>query len=647
MSNPERLAVQLTDVSKNYMVYAKPKYWLADFMGLARFLKENKHYRSFWALRDINLEIPEGERVAIIGRNGAGKSTLLRIISGNIAATTGSVKVSGRSEALLELGTGFNPQFTGRENIFTALAYKGVTGKAAEEKFWEIVDFSELDEFIDQPVNTYSSGMYLRLAFAVATAIIPEIFIIDEILGAGDMYFQGKCLARMQELTSGPGVTVFFVSHDMNAAKRLCDIFVWIDRGRIAAMGPSDEVAALYEDSIRKQQEVKLRARNLRLQKKTISALQHAGEEGFHLFGRFVLETDNAKANGPEIFSVRLFVRDKLQEEICVGDSMDDNFSAYPSFIISDPAEGTWSAAKKINNRFCRSVMPGRNGIDGASFTLFLPADNFTAEDYRMKIEVAYRDCSPYPCHIELHAGIAGLKRVHTIQRADDKELKIDRFIIPQWIYMLPLDKQLSDLEKKSLSTLEKPSDIDKTDRVDSVTFENRFRGEEKKEINLKIRREQKYGSQQVVIYNVQFLDEHGVEKNIFNHGYPLCIELTYHANDKSLIGKPMIWVNTFIKSDNVVASVMISSIYNHTFSIKKSEKLRMIMDPLLFCNGLYKLTTGLFSSLDLEGYNPHFTESADLLDMHRLSYEFIVEGTPNVENGIFRNPARWESTAV
>jgi lipopolysaccharide transport system ATP-binding protein len=639
MSKTQRLAVQLTDVSKNYIVYAKPKYWLADFMGFAHFLKENKHYRSFWALRDINLEIPGGERVAVIGRNGAGKSTLLRIISGNIATTTGIVKVSGRSEALLELGTGFNPQFTGRENIFTALAYKGVTGKAAEEKFWEIVDFSELDEFIDQPVNTYSSGMYLRLAFALSTAIIPEILIIDEILSAGDMYFQGKCLARMQELTSGPGVTVLFVSHDMNAAKRLCDTFVWIERGRIAAMGPSDEVVALYEDSIRKQQEVKLRARNLRLQKKTISALQHAGEEGFHLFGRFVLETDAPKATGPDIFSIRLFVRDKLHEEILVGDSMDDNFTAYPSFVISDPAEGTWSAAKKINNRFCRSVMPGRNGTDGASFALFLPADNFTAEDYHMKIEVVYRDCSPYPCHIELHAGVAGLKRIHTFEHSDDYNIKIEKFLVPRWVYAIPKKMDEHNNEQKSI---EDKMNIYEENASDSPT--EVFKGEnltsliERNEDTIK-----RFGTHQVIIEKIQFINERGEESCILQHGKAFSIVLSYKTCDLSLIGSTMGWSMSFLRPDGVNTIQMISLIQGKKFEIKHKGKLSMNFDNLLLNSGIYKINTAIFSDLDLNGPNTPFTESKNMYDVLRGLYEVAVNGTTLLESGLVRHPVKWD----
>jgi lipopolysaccharide transport system ATP-binding protein len=170
------LAVRLKDISKSYVVYADPKYWLADFVGFGRLLKEEKHYRSLWALRDINLEIPKGGKFALIGRNGAGKSTLLRIISENIAPTTGTVQVSGRCEALMQLGTGFTPDFTGRENVHRALAYMGFTGGRAEEKFLDIVDFSEACSTSSRGFGsrsmptTSTASMIRRRAKAAATA---------------------------------------------------------------------------------------------------------------------------------------------------------------------------------------------------------------------------------------------------------------------------------------------------------------------------------------------------------------------------------------------------------------------------------------------------------------------------------------------
>ncbi|MGH7062179.1 MAG: ABC transporter ATP-binding protein, partial [Stellaceae bacterium] len=197
--------------------YRHPRYRVLEAFGLPL---PKKAYDEFWALRGISLEVPRGESLAIIGQNGAGKSTLLNVICGGLKPSSGTVAVRGQIQALMDLGTGFHPEFTGRQNIYSALAYQGITGGQADEHFEEIVDFSELADFIDQPIKTYSSGMYARLAFSAATTIVPDILIIDEILGAGDAYFAAKCADRMRRLTKEVGATVLFVSHDMSSVQR-------------------------------------------------------------------------------------------------------------------------------------------------------------------------------------------------------------------------------------------------------------------------------------------------------------------------------------------------------------------------------------------------------------------------------------------
>lgn len=625
MSKSSEIAVRLTNVSKNYMVYTKPHHWLLDFMGLGRLLQEGNHYRSFWALRDINLEIPVGGKYALIGRNGAGKSTLLRIISDNIAPTEGKVEVNGHVEALLQLGTGFNPEFSGRENIFNSLAYMGVTGTRAEEKFWDIVDFSELDEFIEQPVKTYSSGMYLRLAFSVATAIAPQILIIDEILGAGDMYFQTKCLGRMQELTSGPGTTVIFVSHSLEAAQRLCDTFVWIDRGRIISVGPSAEVRAAYEDSIRKQQEVRMRARNLRLRRRTLSALQAAAENGVHLLGRFVLVADDeGNATGPYINAIRLYTRGALAEEIRVGDAMDDQVSRYPSFVISDPTESTWGVPQWRGDRFTRIVQAGRNGIDGAKFALFLAHDDFAADDFNLELEIVFQDSSIVPCHLELNAGLAGLKHLLSLENAGNNAWKTIRTIIPKWIYALP------GSEKNEFpSQISKPGEESSNNGESTTTMTERP--------------EQRFGTRQVLIDRVQFLNEQGQESYIFQHGRPMSIVLSYHTKDPSVVGNDLIWTIAFQRVDGIDVTNMVSSAQGQVFKVSFEGKLKVSFDTLLLCNGIYRFSTGLFSKMDLQGYNPHFTTSSLLYDLSARAHEIVVEGGYPAENWIFRHPVRWE----
>ncbi|MBI2354862.1 MAG: ABC transporter ATP-binding protein [Deltaproteobacteria bacterium] len=199
----------------------------------------------FWALKDVSFEVKQGDRIGIIGRNGAGKSTLLKILSRITEPTTGSVRIKGRVASLLEVGTGFHPELTGRENIYLNGAILGMSRAEIRKKFDEIVDFAEIEKFLDTPVKRYSSGMYVRLAFAVAAHLEPEILVVDEVLAVGDAKFQKKCLAKM-EAVGKEGRTVLFVSHNMAAIQSLCPRACLLESGRLIQIGASDEVVSAY-----------------------------------------------------------------------------------------------------------------------------------------------------------------------------------------------------------------------------------------------------------------------------------------------------------------------------------------------------------------------------------------------------------------
>lgn len=199
----------------------------------------------FWALQDVSFEVKQGDRIGIIGRNGAGKSTLLKILSRITEPTTGSIRIKGRVASLLEVGTGFHPELTGRENIFLNGAVLGMQREEIRRKFDEIVDFAEIEKFLDTPVKRYSSGMYVRLAFAVAAYLEPEILIVDEVLSVGDAQFQKKCLGKMEEV-GGEGRTVLFVSHNMAVMQSLCPRACLLEDGKFVQMGPSAEVVSAY-----------------------------------------------------------------------------------------------------------------------------------------------------------------------------------------------------------------------------------------------------------------------------------------------------------------------------------------------------------------------------------------------------------------
>lgn len=237
----DNIAISLTNISKVFKRYQRP----AD--RLKEILFPGKSYvKEFWALRDISLEIPRGETWGIVGRNGAGKSTLLKIITGTLQPTSGTVQVNGRISALLELGSGFNPEFTGRQNIFFNGRLLGLSQLEIEQRFEDIVAFADIGDFLEQPVKTYSSGMRARLAFAVASSVEPDVLIVDEVLAVGDAAFQRKCFSRMERIREN-GCTVLFVSHSAGSVVELCDHGVLIDNSEKILVDDAKTVITQYQ----------------------------------------------------------------------------------------------------------------------------------------------------------------------------------------------------------------------------------------------------------------------------------------------------------------------------------------------------------------------------------------------------------------
>jgi lipopolysaccharide transport system ATP-binding protein len=239
-------AISVRGVGKRYDLYARNIDKLRHLATLGR-----KHYGApFWALRDVSFDVPRGEAVGIVGRNGSGKSTLMQIIAGTLAPTEGEVRIRGRVSALLELGSGFNPQFTGRENVYLAGSILGLSKREMDERFDSIAAFADIGDFLDRPVELYSSGMHARLAFSVAVCTLPDILIVDEILSVGDAGFQQKCVARMRKMLDG-GLTLLFVSHSADMVKTICSRGVFLRAGRAEFAGPAGEAVDRYMHSLR------------------------------------------------------------------------------------------------------------------------------------------------------------------------------------------------------------------------------------------------------------------------------------------------------------------------------------------------------------------------------------------------------------
>jgi ABC-type polysaccharide/polyol phosphate transport system ATPase subunit len=347
----ERGVIQLANVGKMYKIFSSRLDHFLVALGLSRLMPWREiRPHEFWALRNIDFELKAGRRLGIIGRNGAGKSTLLKLITGNLAPSEGVVTVEGQVQALLEAGSGFHPEFTGYENVNAALTYQGLSRAEIARATEDIADFTELGDFLKQPYKTYSTGMMARLVFAVATAVKPNILIIDEILGAGDAYFFAKSLDRMKKLVLESGASVLLVSHSVGHILQFCDEAIWIERGRIMKRGRSVEVVNAYEGFIRTLDERRLRGKNIKLRSKTVPSflLDNYGDTI-----SFTFSAEGAAGASADISDVQLLRNGQVEDEVKVG-GVQDSTTAFSAFILLDNSQ--WSEPTASGDEHFRSL---------------------------------------------------------------------------------------------------------------------------------------------------------------------------------------------------------------------------------------------------------------------------------------------------
>lgn len=334
------------------------------FQGRA--IIQGDEVEEFWALKDINFEIKQGDRVGIIGRNGAGKSTLLKILSRITEPTSGRISIHGRVASLLEVGTGFHPELTGRENIYLNGAILGMSKKEIKQKFDEIVDFAEVEKFLDTPVKRYSSGMYVRLAFAVAAHLEPEILIVDEVLAVGDIEFQKKCLGKMEQVSS-QGRTIIFVSHNLNAISKLCNKGLLLRNGELIFSGSE-------EDSIKKY-------------------IKIGDDYTVNNFDNENIKISNIKIilTNPETIEIEFHAISKIDTIECyfAFDLSDDGLETFAQAITEDLGKKQVACDKPVNFKFkigLPKIIPGNY-----SFSMWIGRNNYesvmpTTEIGRFKI---------------------------------------------------------------------------------------------------------------------------------------------------------------------------------------------------------------------------------------------------------------------
>lgn len=328
--------------------------------------KETKGKSDFvYSLKDVNFDIKQGDAVGIIGRNGAGKSTLLKVLSRVTTPTSGKINIKGRVASLLEVGTGFHPELTGRENIYLNGAILGMRKKEIDRKFDEIVDFSGVERYIDTPVKRYSSGMYVRLAFAVAAHLESEILIVDEVLAVGDAEFQKKCLGKMSDVSKGEGRTVLFVSHNLPSIRRLCNNCIYLENGQLNSQGSTDEILKLYNEKDLKFNEFKVEINDLNAHKIAGFSISEISLENSH--GQILdnLNTDH---------DIYIHIKTQVSKE---------NIRIGLTLILKDLNDNIVFSSINNSNGFFEKI---RNCDENIESICILPKNLLNDEVYRLSI---------------------------------------------------------------------------------------------------------------------------------------------------------------------------------------------------------------------------------------------------------------------
>jgi lipopolysaccharide transport system ATP-binding protein len=582
------VAIRFDDVGKMYKIFNSRRDNLFDALGFDRLTSHREsRYREFWALRGISFELRRGERLGIIGRNGAGKSTLLKIVTGNLPETDGTVTVNGDVQALLEIGGGLHPEFTGYENIEAALSFLGLSREEIAAAVNDIADFTELGRFLSQPFKTYSMGMQARLSIGIATTIQPEILIVDEILGAGDAYFFSKSTARMQTLLEG-GAAVLLVSHALSQIERFCDETIWLDRGRIAMRGETTEVIKAYEKFIRELDDRRLQAKN----RKTANYDAFERESYTdHLSVRIGASVGEAC----DVTRVVLLRDGRVEDAVDIGDAQDADTgqSSHVQLEASD-----WSPPQREADKFFRTVTaPHYAAGGGLIFYLW-----FFYPDSSYEIEVTYR---------------ATADSTATGERAGRVEQVGALPATTDWATVrVPVAIPTSRADALGAVRENEDGDLDDT-----------FRGEPSLS--------RWSGGGELTVAGVSLLDSSGAEQAVFEVHRALRVRIDLVAQATGVF--PLIPAALIFRSDGVITTRHIGE--PMSLDVREGERVVAVLelDDLMLGNGSYLLSLGLYGKLDIDDIEP-----SEFYDYFDKSFEFRVIGSPALHNEIVRHPGRW-----
>lgn len=604
------IVIQLENVGKLYKLYRRNTDKILEAFGLARWLFWRRGLsQAFWALRGLNLEVHKGERLGIIGRNGAGKSTLLKMITGNIAPTEGAVRVRGRIQALLELGTGFHPEFTGRRNIHASLAYQGFSPAQIREKEEEIIDFAELEDFIDQPVKIYSSGMYARLAFSTATAIEPEILVIDEVLGAGDAYFAGKCVERMKRLTEDSAATVLFVSHDLSSIQRLCNRAIWINRGRIVQQGDPLTMIKAYGAMVRQEEAIRLRARDLKVLKQRAALLERHDDIYERLLFHFVGVDGISPSRHSRIFRLRLVLGEEEIGVIDVGSPL-DNSPEHLHYVMDTPRYMDWGPPQQDGSGMYREYGDFKGKYAHAPFEFAVPKRPHRVgrwSDFCLEVEA---EVTTDTIAVEVYDQ-------HTYVRLGQ---------LPEGarqVTSLRLRKSAGSAQSLSSEGVVAVAAAPEVSVQEPITSVRTIANTEASE----------YGTGEARITAVQIVDHRGEESRVLVTGQPLKVVLDFEAYQ--VLSNPVFVFCIYLADGQCFTQWVVTSEQLGHPHIRGKGRITFSVDRLVMGRAAYVASAAIFKHLRTDG---HESESYHVLD-RCIHFQIIQEIGDVVERGLCLQP--------